>query len=249
MRAYLPALALAAFVIPLSAGQQPPAAAGRGNNRAPDGIPLNGMPAENVPKAPLLFREGWNSQPIAQPITQNHLGNQHLALHLYGDSANIRKSNHEPYYYTYTGETRSNWALTVSDKTRYMNFLPLGRLRLDSKQSGLRALHIVIRTADGGYYVSEEGAGETVDWVTTEWHLRDLHWRTLIVDLPSTPARWGGAPKVQPVVPSAPAQPDLRRVDEIGFSDLMPGGLIPSSSRIRWFEVYADWVPRNQATN
>jgi hypothetical protein len=24
----------------------------------------------------------------------------------------------------------------------------------------------------------------------------------------------------------------------------MPGGLIPSSSRVRWFEAYANWVPR-----
>jgi hypothetical protein len=218
---------------------------GGGLNRAPDGIPLNGMPAENVPKPGLLFREGWNNLPIAQPITQAHLANQHLTLHLYGDTANIRKSNHEPYYYTYTGETRSNWALTVSDRTRHMNFLPLGKVRVDSKQSGWRVLHVVIRTADGNYYVSEEGVGETVDWITVEWHLRDLHWRTLVVNLPNAPARWGGAPPVQPIVASARAQPDLSRVDEVGFSDLMPGGLIPSSSRIRWFEVYADWVPRD----
>jgi hypothetical protein len=38
------------------------------------------------------------------------------------------------------------------------------------------------------------------------------------------------------------AKPDLGKVDEIGFSDLMPGGLIPSSSRVRWFEVNANWV-------
>lgn len=220
---------------------------GGGLGRAADGIPLNGMPAEGVPKPPLLFREAWNDKPIAQPITQEHLGNQHLNLHLYGDSANIRKSNHEPYYYTYTGETRSNWALTVSDKTRYLNFLPLGKVRLDSKQSGWRALHVVIKTADGSYFVSEEGAGETVDWALTEWHLRDLHWRALVVNLANAPARWGGAPPVQPIVASAPARPDLSRVDEVGFSDLMPGGLIPNTSRIRWFEVYTDWVPRASA--
>ena len=227
------------------AGRGPGGDPTRGNNRAPDGIPLSGMPPEGVDKAPMIFHEGWApGLPLAQPTTQEHLANQFLRMHLYGDSANIRASNHDPDYYTYTGETRWNWALTVSDGTRFMNFNPLGKIRWETKQSGYRFLHVMLKGADGSYYISEEGDGESVDWRTTEWFLRDLHWRNLVVGFASVPARWGGGPQVQSLAATTPAKPDLSKVDEIGFSDLMPGGLIPSSSRVRWFEVYANWVPR-----
>jgi hypothetical protein len=90
--------------------QTPGAGRGRGAGRGAGGA---GIGSSEV--APLLFEERWTSLPNAQPITQEHLSNQHLRLHLYGDIAAIRKSNHEPEYYTYTGEARTNWALTVSD--------------------------------------------------------------------------------------------------------------------------------------
>ena len=37
---------------------------------------------------------------------------------------------------------------------------------------------------------------------------------------------------------------DLCRVDEIGFTDLMNGGLSAACSRVDWLEVYADPVKK-----
>src|SRR3954464_12067183 len=65
--------------------------------------------------APLLFEEKWTRAPQAQPMTQANLGNQNLRLHLYGDVAGIRKTFHPVEDYTYTGETVTNWAITLSD--------------------------------------------------------------------------------------------------------------------------------------
>jgi hypothetical protein len=36
---------------------------------------------------------------------------------------------------------------------------------------------------------------------------------------------------------------DLSRVDEIGFTDLMPGGGSDACSRLDWIEVYGKPVP------
>jgi len=38
--------------------------------------------------------------------------------------------------------------------------------------------------------------------------------------------------------------PDLSKVDEIGFTDLMPGGASVACSRLDWIEVYARPVER-----
>ena len=47
--------------------------------------------------------------------------------------------------------------------------------------------------------------------------------------------------------------PDLSKVDEIGFTDLMPGSPdnhghgAASTSRVDWIEIYAPRVPRSKA--
>ena len=52
-------------------------------------------------------------------------------------------------------------------------------------------------------------------------------------------------PKRVPIIPTSKATPDLTRVEEVGFSDLMPGGWIPSTSRVASFSVYGKPVARN----
>ena len=47
-----------------------------------------------------------------------------------------------------------------------------------------------------------------------------------------------------PIIPTSKATPDLSKIDEIGFSDLMAGGWIPATSRIAAFELYGKVVPR-----
>ena len=110
----------------------------------------------------LLFHEAWTRAPLTQPMVQANLGNQHLTLHIYGDASEIRKTMHPADDYTYTGETTSNWALTVSDKSSHWDLTGNARIRLVTKNSGYRFLHVVTKTADGRYYVSEEGSPSPV---------------------------------------------------------------------------------------
>jgi hypothetical protein len=204
---------------------------------------FTGAPAE---PAPLLFHEKWTRAPQAQPMLQENLGNQHLTLHLYGNPNEIRKTFHPDEDYTYTGETIENWALTVSDKNAYWNLTGDGRIRFRTRNSGYRFLHVVIKTADGKYFVSEEGAGESSAWIETDYILSNLRWRNLMMtDTPTNASnRRAPNPKRVPIIPTSPGTPDLSRVEEVGFSDLMPGGWIPSTSRVNAFWLYGKAVPR-----
>ena len=206
------------------------------------GTPIPG--ATEPPK--LLFREGWTRAPMAQPLTQANLANQQLTLHIYGDPNQIRKAMHPLDDYTYTGETTTHWALTVSDKTSFWDVTGGGKVRFKTQNTGYRFLHVVIKTADGRYFASEEGSGESSVWMEADYVLQDLHWRNLLMtDTPSNASnRRQPDPKRVPIVPTSRGTPDLKRVEEVGFSDLMEGGWIPATSRVAFFELYGRAVPR-----
>ena len=194
----------------------------------------------------LLFHEAWTRAPLTQPMVQSNLGNQHLTLHIYGDANEIRKTMHPDDDYTYTGETTSNWAITVSDKSSYWDLTGRARIRLVTQNSGYRFLHVVIKTADGRYYVSEEGNPESSSWIERDYVFGDLRWRNLMMtDTPTNASnRRQPNPKRVPIIPTSRATPDLAKVEEVGFSDLMPGGWIPSTSRVKSFDLYGKAVPR-----
>jgi hypothetical protein len=197
--------------------------------------------------APLLFEEKWTRAPMSQPMKLDSLGNKNLTLHLYGDTAGIRKTFHETEDYTYTGETRSNWMITVSDPTSYFDMRLPGKVMLRTRNTGFRQTHVAIRTADGNYYVSEEGSGESRAWMNRDYILQDLHWRSLTME--DTPSNAASAtrpkdPARHVIVAAGVATPDLSRVAEIGFTDLMPGGFIPSTTRVNAWAVYGKKVAR-----
>jgi hypothetical protein len=196
--------------------------------------------------ATLLFHEAW-AMPMAQPMVQESLANQFLTLHIYGNADEIRKTMHPTEGYTYTGETTTNWAITVSDKTKLWDLSRDGRMRLKTRNSGYRFTHIVIKTSDGKYYVSEEGSGESTAWIETDYILSNLRWRNLMMtDTPTNASnRRQPNPKRVPIIPTSVGTPDLTKVDEIGFSDLMAGGWIPATTRVNFFEVYGKAIPRS----
>jgi hypothetical protein len=229
----LTALAAAAVSAPTLA--QPPA----GGAAIPQ---IGGNPAG----APLIFEETWNNLPMAQPMTQAHLSNRNLTLHLYGDVSAIRKSAHPTENYTYTGESVTNWAVTFSEPGSLYNLSRNGKVRLKTRNSGWRLTHIVIRTADGRYFVSEEGNGESTYWIERDYILADLTWRNLMMeDRPTNASNQRQPdPKRTPIIPTSRGTPDLTKIEEIGFSDLMPGGWIPASSRVNAFSVFGAKTPR-----
>jgi hypothetical protein len=82
--------------------------------------------------------------------------------------------------------------------------------------------------------VGDHAAGASTDWVESQIQLEDVRWQPL---------------NIQDVIEGRGDKwidhPDLRRVEEIGFTDLMRGGGHGAPGwRIDWIEVYGKPVPR-----
>jgi len=225
---------------------------GQGRFNAGDRVP--GAPAGNsrpfccdyTVRPPLFFRETFDADiPNETPITQRSITNPNVILSTWGPGkAGIRRSHHtfpsDDPKYTFSGPAKGNWAVTLRHKDSYVDLRTVAKIKWRANNSGLRALHIIIKTADGKWYISEQADGPMTDWREREFTPRELTWLTLDINA---------------VVETGPAYNlDLSKVDEIGYTDLMTGGDVadaPSgaaASRVDWIEVWGFPLSRSVTT-
>lgn len=183
----------------------------------------------------LFFREDWKEIAAVTPITQEHVANPDLILSLYGPGkTSIRKSHHDKPlddpYYVWSGECQGNWAVSLRHNSALVDLTGHAKIRWRSEPSGFRRLRITLKLADGAWLVSDESDGPSTDWRVSEFNVSDIHWRRLNIE--------------NVIEGDWVDKPDLSRVDEIGFTDLMRGGGSPASSRVDWIEVYGVKRPR-----
>lgn len=199
------------------------------------GLALTAWGQTGPPPPGIFFREDWNAKEPFEQVDQGHVANPNLVQSLWGPGGkDVKKRHHgtdaDPYY-IWSGAAPANWALTLRHKEAYADLRGRSKVRWRTMQSGFRRLHVVVKLAEGACLVSEEATGESRDWVESELLIVDLHWRKLDME------NILEGPRVE--------KPDLSRVDEIGFTDLMRGGPSPAgassaaSSRLDWIEVHA----------
>jgi hypothetical protein len=228
---------------------QAPRAAGRGGPGGPP--PARQEPARStrLDFPPLFFREDWKVDPNApnvnnadepeQPIAQGNAANPNVEVHVYGDKAGTRiadqtYNNHLTYAMTLL--CTSNCAITLRDKNNDVDLSGgVATIRWRTRLSGFRNLHPIVKLADGRWLIGDKTANPSTSWVVSEIQLVDVRWRTL---------------DIQNVIETGDGYwvdyPDLSKVEEIGFTDLMRGAGHGSAggSRIDWIEVYGKPVPR-----
>ena len=195
-------------------------------------LQLNAQPASG---APLWFREDWKEIPAATPVTQAHVNNPELTLHTYGQAKDsIKKSHHDQPandpYYIWSGECKGSWGLTLSKAESSADFSKGGVVRWRSRQSGERFPRLLIRLADGSFYVSDQTDSNSSEWHIFSFVLERVTWSAVDIE------------KFVPI--PGRKRPDLKRVTEVGFTDLEPGAGSSLSSRIDWIEVYAQSAKR-----
>ncbi len=196
-------------------------------------LPLTWCTAQYRPS--LFFREDWKEIPAATPVTQAHVADKDLLLGLYGPGCDsIKKSHHDTPsddpYYIWSGPCVGNWAVTLKNPKYFVDLSSYGKIMWRSKQAGLRCLHPLLKLADGTWLVGNLGDCSSKDWRITEFNMADIVWYTL--DIKSVI-------EIRPV-----SAPDLSKVDEVGFTDLMTGGASDACSRLDWIEVYGKPVKR-----
>jgi hypothetical protein len=183
----------------------------------------------------LLFREDWKQTPPETPVTQAHVANSDLILSLHGPGkSGVKKSHHDQPaddpYYIWSGTATGNWAVSLRHKESYVDLSGQAKIRWRAKQAGFRRLRIVLRLADGSWLVSDASDPASLDWREREFNVADIRWRKL---------------DIRTIVESAWVErPDLTKVDEIGWTDLMTGGESVACSRLDWIEVYGRPVRR-----
>ena len=190
---------------------------------------------DNKCRPGLFFREDWKEIPAEIPLSQKHVDNTELILNLYGAGQDsLKKSNHEKPvddpFYVWSGLCLGNWMVTLKHNNNNVDLTEFAKIKWRTKQSGFRQLHIVIKLANGDWLVSNQFDNVAKDWRIKEFNIDEIIWHVLdaerIVEI--------GIAK----------NPNLSNVEEIGFTDLMPGGKSAACSRLDWIEVYGKSVKR-----
>ncbi|HWF39705.1 MAG TPA: hypothetical protein VG322_14370 [Candidatus Acidoferrales bacterium] len=218
-----------------SAAAQQPAAKAPGPQAGPPNLKV-------IQRPPLFFREDW--KPMVNPkgngehtVAPQDLSSADLELKLYGDQNGPKEvfMGDDQSTVIWTGLCASNCAVALRNKNSYVDLSGAAKIRWRTRQSGFHILHPIVKLADGTWLVAEHGEPSNPDWIETDVPLAGMRWRRL---------------DIQGVVEGRDGQwvenPDLSKVDEVGFTDLMAGSGhgAGGSSRVDWIEVYGNAVPR-----
>ena len=197
-----------------------------------------------LPRAPLFFREEWKIAPGSgqHGVTQEAIWNPRLELKLYGESSkeiqamgSLGDPNNPPH--VWTGLCTSPCAVALRDKTDDVDLSGAAKIRWVTKVSGFHQVHPIVKLADGTWLVGDHADGSTVDWLESEFPISEVRWLKLDINKVVTKGNWV-------------EHPDLSKVDEVGFTDLLPGsGHGPGGwSDVASFEVYGKPVKREGGT-
>src|SRR5262244_1735114 len=195
-------IALLASGLSSTAAAQEPA---RGRGAAPP----------RVARPPLFFREEWKQTAAGgeHPVNPAEaLSNPNLELKLYGKEILLTGSAQDENnpIHLWTGTCTTPCAVALRDKTNYGDLTGLARIRWTTKVSGFHQVRPIVKLADGTWLVGDHTDGSTVDWLQSDFSLADVRW--LRLDITTVVTKGNAVDK-----------PDLSKVDEIGYADLMPG--------------------------
>jgi len=191
-------------------------------------------------RPPLFIKEPWKQIPGGgeHPVTPASLTNPSVAMRLYGaSSAQIQLTGNDgdennPTH-VWTGMCTTPCGLTLRDGGRYVDLTGLARIKWNIKTSGFHEVRPIVKLADGTWLVGDRTDASRLDWLTTEFSVASVQWLKLDTERLVTTGNFVD-------------KPDLGKVDEVGFVDLMPSsGHGPGGwSDVAQIEVYGNAVPR-----
>jgi len=224
----------------------------RQSNAGQQAKPAESQAPQHIQYPPLFFREDFtlssglaNTNTPEEPehgLVQADIANPNLDLNLYGNKTGlvtVKQPYNDNITFVMTLLCSSNCALTLRDKKNDVDLTGLATIRWRTKITGFHFLHPIVKLADGTWLVGDHASGFSTDWVESQIQLEDVRWRRLDIQ---NVVEGRGENWVE--------KPDLSRVEEIGFTEEMPGGGHGGSgSRIDWIEVYGKPLPRSSSTS
>jgi hypothetical protein len=206
--------------------------------------------------AALIFKVDWvrpPSQTDQVPIVQENVADPNVEVKWYGPGAKKLLTSGNPDsanapFSVWSGECDAPFAITFRHKTNNLDLSGLSKIRWTTKTSGFHVVRPVVKLADGTMLVGDYSEMHVPMLTQTEFSLSGVRWLKLdpqrVVTLAPGSANPPGT--VLGANETWVVNPDLTKVEEFGFADLMPasghgtGGYI----HLAGIEVYGKAVPR-----
>jgi hypothetical protein len=174
-------------------------------------------------RPPLFLSESWKALPTPVddhgewPAGQAGVASPNLQLTLHGPSGKdimlvaVRGSADVYPLNLWTGVTTSPIGATLRDKDNYVDLTdPLAKIRWVVRTSGFHQIRPLVKLADGTWLVGDRTTGPCADFNQADVSMADTRWMKIDPARMVTVGVWVD-------------RPDLSKVDEVGFADLMPG--------------------------
>src|ERR1700691_1431824 len=189
-------------------------------------------PAPAPTTAPQAFKVEWvrppeqdNTKERYMPVQKN-IKDPNVIMTFYGKAAKQilttgAPGSAETPYGVWAGTAEGPFAVTFKLKDRYVDMTGLASVRWFTKTSGFHAIRPVVKLPDGNLLVGDLTFESMAMLSTHEFSLLNVRWIKLdperVVTVP--PGQASGNPNTGIWV----TNPDLNKIDEIGFVDLIPG--------------------------
>jgi hypothetical protein len=171
----------------------------------------------------VFLSEGWKALPTAPddhgawPASQQGVSSPNLQLTLHGTSGkeiqlvSVRGSADVYPLNLWTGTTTSPSAASLRDRNNFVDLSdPLAKFRWVVRTSGFHQVRPIVKLADGTWLVGDHTTGPAADFNEADVSIVDVRWMKLDIARVVAIGTWV-------------ERPNLSKVDEVGFADLMPG--------------------------
>jgi hypothetical protein len=178
---------------------------------------------ETQERPPVFLSESWRALAAppddhgAWPASQQGVSSPNLQLTLHGTSGkeiqlvNVRGAADLYPLNLWTGTTTSPSAATLRDRNRFVDLTsPFAKIRWTVRTSGFHQVRPIVRLADGTWLVGDRATGPSADFNQDDISIADVRWMKLDIARIVAVGNWID-------------HPDLSKVDEVGFADLIPG--------------------------
>ena len=174
--------------------------------------PAAGRGAAQSPAAPIRLISMTLQNNMRLPLTQDSITTPNVDLQLYGDGRNIivATGSGANFPRTFFGLCKGPCGFSLRDKNYYFDLRGSANIKFTTIVSGFHRVRPIIKLPDGTLMIGDQAEGSVVDYHQYTISFSECRWLRLD---PMRGVTLGGTWVV----------PDLSKVDEVGYFDVIPG--------------------------
>ena len=171
-----------------------------------------GLGAVQRPAAPVQLLKMTLQNSTRLPLSQDSITTPNVDLQLYGDGRNIivATGSGANFPRTFFGLCKGPCGFSLRDRKNYFDLRGSANVTFTTIVSGFHRVRPIIRLADGTLLIGDQAEGSVADYHPYTISFSDCRWLRLD---PVRGVTLGGTWVV----------PDLSKVDEVGYFDVIPG--------------------------